>query len=120
MELGLERVHEIEDVGLDGRVQASRGLVEDEQSWVLRECHCDHDPLLHAAGELMWVAAHHAAWIGDLHPFEGGPGAVFCFAPTDSEDRERLRDLGTDLHSRVQGRAGVLVDHRDGASVVLP
>ena len=67
VELGLELRDEVEHLGLDRRVEAGGGLVEDQQRRVLGERHRDHDALLHAAGELMRVAAHDARGIGDLH-----------------------------------------------------
>ena len=53
----LQSGDEIEHLGLDGGVEAGRGLVEDQQGRIGRERHRDHDALLHAAGELVRVAA---------------------------------------------------------------
>ena len=61
LELRLELGDEVEDLRLDRRVEAGRRLVEDQERGILGERHRDHDPLLHAAGELMRVAAHHAS-----------------------------------------------------------
>ena len=61
VELRLELGDEVEDLRLDRRVEAGRRLVEDQERRVLGERHRDHDPLLHAAGELVRVAAHHRA-----------------------------------------------------------
>ena len=69
-QLGLEVRDEIEHLGLDGRVEAGGGLVEDEERRVLGERHRDHDALLHPARELVRVAAHHAVRVGDLHLLE--------------------------------------------------
>ena len=49
---------EVEHLRLDGRVEAGRRLVEDQQRRVVRQRHRDHDALLHAARELVGVAAH--------------------------------------------------------------
>ena len=65
-ELGAQRGDEVEHLRLDGRVEARRRLVEDEQRRVLGERHGDHHALLHAARELVRVAAHDAARVGDL------------------------------------------------------
>ena len=110
---------EIEHLGLDGRVEAGRRLVEDQQRGVLRERHRDHDALLHAAGELVRVAAHHARRVGDLHLDERLASALRRFLAGHAEHRERLGDLRADPQARVQRGAGVLVDHRDGSGVVL-
>ena len=76
LELGLELRDEIEDLGLDRRVETGGGLVEDQQLGVLRKCHRDHDALLHPARELMRVAPHHRAGIRDLHARERLAGAL--------------------------------------------
>ena len=70
VELGLQVRDEIEHLGLDRRVEAGRRLVEDQQRRVLGERHRDHDALLHPARELVRVAAHHRAGVGDLHARE--------------------------------------------------
>ena len=75
-ELRLEVRDEVEHLGLDRRVEARRRLVEDQQLRVLGERHRDHDALLHPAGELMRVAAHHRARIRDLNLDEGVSGSL--------------------------------------------
>ncbi len=119
VQLALELGHEIENLGLDRRVESRRGLVEDEKRRVLRERHRDHRPLLHAAGELVRVAGHHRVRIRDLH--EGKcPACPFArVLARRTEDGVRLGDLSADPHGGVQGGTRVLVDHRDGASAVL-
>ena len=61
---------EVEHLGLDGRVEAGRRLVEDQERRVLGERHRDDDALLHAAGELVRDSGHHRSRIGDLHARE--------------------------------------------------
>ena len=58
-ELLAQRRDEVEHLGLYRGVEARRRLVENEERRVLREGHSDDDALLHAARELMRVAAHH-------------------------------------------------------------
>ena len=76
VELRLELRDEIEHLRLDRRVETGRRLVEDQQRGVLGERHRDHDALLHAARELVRIAAHHARRVGDLHPDERVAGAL--------------------------------------------
>ena len=52
LQLGLQLRDEVEHLGLDGRVEPGRRLVEDQQRRILRKRHRDHHPLLHAAREL--------------------------------------------------------------------
>ena len=119
LELRLELCDEVEDLRLDRRVEAGRGLVEDQERGILGERHRDHDALLHAAGELVRVAAHHGADVRDLHLRERGVRALDAPRAAVAEHGERLRDLRADAEPRVQRRAGVLVDHRDRPRVVL-
>ena len=80
------RGDEVEHLGLDRGVEPGRRLVEDQQRGILRERHRDHDPLLHAAGELVWVAAHHRCRVGDLDVLERvralARSRSFCDAPS--------------------------------------
>ena len=64
--LGLERADEVEDARLDGRIEAGRGLVEDEQLRVRGQRDGDDDALLHPARELMGIALEDAFRVGDL------------------------------------------------------
>ena len=70
VQLGLELRDEVEDLGLHRRVEPCRRLVENQQRGIFRERHRDHDTLLHPAGELMRVAGHHRARVGDLDTHE--------------------------------------------------
>ena len=83
--------------------------VEDEKLRVLGECHCNHDALLHPAGELVWIAAQDAA------------GSAICTCPSISSaralppsraprDGEHLAPVA-DVQRRAQGSLGSL-DHR--------
>ncbi len=106
---------ELEHLRLDGGVEARGGLVEDEKRGVGGERHRDDHPLLHAARELMRVALHDRARVGDLHLAEhllGPLGGLLALAP---EHLEHLGDLAPDADRGVQSTTGVLVDHRDRA-----
>ena len=67
---------EVEHLGLDRGVEPGGRLVEDQQRRVLRQRHRDHDALLHAARELVRVAAHDAVGVGDLHLAQDLPGPL--------------------------------------------
>ena len=66
VELLAQHRDEVEHLRLDRRVQPGGRLVEDQQRGVLGQRHRDHDALLHAARELVRVAAHDAVGVGDL------------------------------------------------------
>ncbi len=110
---------EVQHLCLDGRVESGRRLVEDQERRVLGERHRDHDALLHPARELVGVAAHHGRRVGDLHAHQRLVGTLLGFLARHPEHRERLGDLRADAKPRVQRGAGVLVDHRHRAGVVV-
>ena len=113
VKLALQVLDQIEHLRLDRRVEAGGRLVQDEQRRVLGERHRDHDPLLHAAGELMGVAVHHGACVGDLHLLERRLRALHRLLSLHAAHGEHLGDLPADADRRVQRRARVLVDHAD-------
>ncbi len=55
---------------LDGDVERGRGLVGDEQARLARERHRDHDPLPHAAGQLVRIAAEDLRRFGNANLIE--------------------------------------------------
>ena len=93
---------EVEHLGLDGRVEAGGRLVEDQQRRVLGQRHRDDHALLHAAGELVRVAAHHAVGVGDLDLLEHRPRPLVRLVVLDALEREHLGDLVADPDRRVQ------------------
>ena len=113
MELGAERRDQVEDLGLDGRVERGRRLVEDQQRRLGGERHRDHHALEHAARELVRIAVHHPGRIGDPDLLEHLLRAVEGLPLRDTCDLEHLGHLATDPDRRVQRPAGLLVDHRD-------
>ena len=119
-ELLAELGDEVENLGLDGRVQAGRRLVEDEERRVRRKRHRDHDALLRAAGELVGVAAHDAVGIGDLNLPQHLARPVEGFVLRGAHELEDLGDLVADTDRRVQRGSRILVDHRQGRSSQSP
>ena len=114
-----QRRDQVQHLGLDGRVERGRRLVEDQQRRLGRERHRDHGALQHAARELMRVAAHHAGRVGDPHLLEHLPAALERLLALDAGELEHLGDLPPDLDRRVQRPPGLLVDHRDRARAQL-
>ena len=107
VQLLLQLRHEIEYLRLDGRVEPGRRLVEDQQRRILCQGHRDHDPLLHSARELVWIAAQYARRIGDLHCLQNLERSVGGLLPRYAEDGERFHDLRADLQRRVQRGPGL-------------
>ncbi len=113
MQLGLQGGDEVEHLGLDRGIETGGGLVENQKSRIGRERHCNHDALLHAARELVGIAAHHGAGVRDLDELERRPGPVCCLVTACAAEAEHLRELLAHANRRIQGRSGILVHHRD-------
>ncbi len=121
VELALELVHQGHDLGLHGHVERGGRLIGDQQLRPAEQCHGDHHPLAHTAGELMGVHSHPLARFGDLHRVQH---------PHRLLERRRLvhplvqhqhfHQLILHLHVRVERGHWVLEDHGDllGADLV--
>ena len=90
LELALQVRDQIEHLGLDGRVESCRGLVEDQQGRVLRERHRDDHALLHPTRELMRVALQDRVRVRDLHSPQDLERVQPCFLPGHASDGEDL------------------------------
>ena len=65
-------VEELDDLGLDRHVEGGGRLVGDEQARLAAQRHGDHDPLAHAARELVGVGAEPLGGVGDVHALQQG------------------------------------------------
>jgi hypothetical protein len=65
VEVALEPADQLEDLGLDRDVERGGRLVGDQEVGVARERHRDHDPLTHAARELVRVVVDPLAGVRD-------------------------------------------------------
>ena len=112
-ELVATGAEQLEDLGLHGDVERCRGLVGDDELRVEDECHRDHDALLLPAGELVGVVVDPPLGIRD---------ADFAQDLDRPRPRFRLRellvghktfgDLEPDREDGIQGRRGLLENHR--------
>ena len=64
----LEVPDQLQDLGLDRDVEGGRRLVGDEQLRVAGQGHRDHDPLAHAARQLVGVLLDAALGVGCRRP----------------------------------------------------
>ena len=103
---------QVEHLRLHRGVEAGRRLVQHQELRVAGQGHGDHHALLHAARQLVRVAAHHRRRVGDAHPPERVGGQPLGLGRLVPEQREALDDLRSDAQRRVQGSAGILVHHR--------
>ena len=56
--LFLQRLNQAKNLGLNGDVQGCGRLIGNQKFGLSDECHSNHDPLSHAAGELERIGAH--------------------------------------------------------------
>ena len=61
---------QVEDLRLHGHVERGGGLVREQQLGAARQRHRDHDPLAHAAGQLVRVLAQPPRRLGDVDRLE--------------------------------------------------
>ena len=73
--LDLQRLHQLDDLRLDGDVERGRRLVRDQQLRVERQRHGDHRPLSHSAGELVGIVVDSALRPRDPDPAQKLDGA---------------------------------------------
>ena len=113
--LALQVQQQVEDLGLDGRVQRRGGLVRDDHLGAQRQRHRDHGALPHAAGELVRVLVDPLPGLGDADPGQqlDGPLAGGGLADRPVVIADHLRDLPADLVQGVQAGQRVLEDDRD-------
>ena len=120
--LALLAGQQVEDLGLDGHVEGGGGLVGEQELGPAGQRHGDHDPLAHAARQLVGVLVQAPGRLGDADRGEQGdrvpPGGPAVEVEVVAE---ALGDLGADPLDRVEGGHGVLEHHGHlGAPQVAP
>ena len=114
--LALELQQEFQDLSLNGDIERRGRLVGDDQVGLGRERHRQHDPLLHAAGELVGVLIDDDRRIGksqlskQLH--RPSPGRL---ARGDSVSPHDAGELPSHGEQRIERGRGVLKHHRDAS-----
>ena len=108
-------VHELEDLGLDGHVQGSGGLVGDDEFGVGRQGDGDDDPLTHTAGKLVGIRLEPVLRVGDAHHMQQLHTArvFFLLGHLLLVEIQHLGDLFFNRIERIQGGHGVLEYHGD-------
>src|SRR5215210_2163940 len=115
-EIFLQLPQNLDDGPLRQHVQSRSRFVEDQDPRVQKEAECDHDPLAHAAGELVREGPENALRV-ELHELQtlGGPlGEDTALEGTvrAAVVPGRVRKVVADAHHRVERVQGRLEDHR--------
>ncbi len=113
-QLVLQAVEELEDLGLNRHVERGRRFVRDQDLGVTHERHRDHDPLAHAARQLMGVVVDALLGVGNAdqaqHLDRPGPRGA---ARQVLMDNGGFGNLIPDREHGVQRGHRLLKDHRD-------
>ena len=119
--LGLQLLHQPQDLRLRGHVERGRRLVGDQDLRVVDQRHRDHHALAHAARELVRVVVDALVGARDLDLLEDVDRLLPRLLLRDVlMDQGRFLELPPDRLHRVQRRHRVLEDHPDRAAADLP
>ena len=113
-DLLLQLFHQIEDLRLNRHVERGGRLIGDQERRIARQRHGDHNPLAHAAAQLMGIGIDAGFRIGDLHQpehFDGFRSSRLLVQPLVQLDR--FADLIADGKNRIERGHRLLEDHRD-------
>ena len=112
---------EVEDLSLDRHVEGGGRLVGDEELRTEGEGDRDHDPLAHAAAELVGVALEALTRVRDADELEHLDGPLLGGLVLDLfMGEDRLDELFADRDDRVERGHRVLEDHGDLAAAQVP
>ena len=119
--LGLQRLHQIQYLGLDGDIQRSGRLVTDQQIRLAGERHGDHHPLAHAAGKVVGIDGEALGRLRDPHLLQHGDGGLLALglAEIGPVQAEHLHQLSPDRLHRIERRHRLLEDHGDAVAAHL-
>jgi hypothetical protein len=103
---------QFENLGLDGDIQGSAGLVRKEQLWIARQGHGNENPLLHAPGKMMGIISQAPFRHRNAHQLQHIYGPLFYIPVLDIlMQPDCLANLVANGQDRVEGRHGFLKDH---------
>ena len=110
----LGHLEDLQDLGLDGDVERSGGLVGDDDARVVGHGNSDDDALAHAAGEFVWEGLHALFRLRDADELEQANGLFLRFLRGDiAVGLDGFDELVTDGEHRGQGGERILEDHGD-------
>ena len=113
-ELLLQRLHEVQNLRLDGDVERGGGLVGDQDIGLAGQRHGDHDALAHTAGEFVGILLHALFRLVDIDEAEHLDRAVpRLLAVAVGVQGNGFHQLVADGVGRVEGGHRILEDDRD-------
>lgn len=111
LEIVLQVLQEVDDLGLDADIECACWLVADDEGGLEGECSCDGDALALATREFVRESVHGVG--GHAAPIEEVGDCFSSLLPCACAvvDFEGLGDGLLDAHARVEACGGVLEDH---------
>ena len=110
----LQLGHQFQNLRLGGHVEGRGRLVGDQQAGVAAQGNGDHDPLSHAAAELVGIAVKDASGFRQLHLGQGIDAALTCLLAVDILVQvDGFQQLVADGIERIERGHGFLKDHGD-------
>ena len=104
---------DVEHLALDRHVERGRGLVRNQQLWLVDESGGDHHALAHAAREFVRKRFEDEFGIAKAHAPQQVEDALAPFCALESAmGVDRLHQLPLDRHQRVEAGHRLLEDHR--------
>ena len=108
----LQAAQQIEDLRLDGDVKRGGGFIGDQQLRVAGDGHGNHDPLVHATRQLVWVGLQAGLRVRNTHLLKQLDGAALCRLAVHAEvDPEGLGQLKTDRKTGIEAGGRFLKNH---------
>ena len=116
-DLAVQRPHELQDMRLHDDVEGGGRLVHQEHVRLAAERHGDHDPLLHAAAQLVRIGGGDARRVVELdQPQQLVRALAGALAVHAEMPGQHLGDLRAHRHGRIQSGGRILIDHGDAAA----
>ncbi len=114
------RLQQFEQLGLDGDVERRGRLVGNRRCRVAAHPHRDHHALAHAAGELVGIAIHPPARLGNVDRLQQRQAfRQQRVAGKVLVQLERFAELAADGVDRIEARHRLLKDHGDPVAADL-
>jgi hypothetical protein len=110
--LALQRLQQVQNLGLDSHIERRCRLVGDHQTWATGNRHGNHHPLPHAARELVRIATHDDLWRGYAHLCKQFCPAARGLCPVKPlMQAQRFTELRRNCEHRIEGCQRLLKDH---------
>jgi hypothetical protein len=110
----LEPVNQGQNLGLNGHIQRGCRFIRDQQARLAGKGHGDHNPLAHAAAQLMGILLQTPLRFGDAHLLQKIKRAGLClFFGHSLVQPQPFCQLPPDGKDRIEGCHRFLKDHPD-------